>query len=106
MASDPAELGRRLREGDRSAAPAALNAIENRADREAARELLAELSPAALGTFLAAIPQPMALGEVELDDDSTVVGFLCEPLALDGAEVPALRARHRAAEARGRAGRR
>ncbi len=29
------------------------------------------LSPAALGTFLAAIPQPMALGEVELDDGRT-----------------------------------
>jgi len=44
-----------------------------------------ELAPAALGTFLAAIPQPMALGEVELDDGTTVVGFLCEPLALEGA---------------------
>jgi allophanate hydrolase len=44
------------------------------------------LSPAALGTFLAAIPKPMALGEVELDDDRTVVGFLCEPLALEDAE--------------------
>jgi allophanate hydrolase len=44
-----------------------------------------ELSPAALGTFLAAIPQPMALGEVKLDDGTTVVGFLCEPLALEGA---------------------
>jgi LAO/AO transport system kinase len=49
MATDPSELGRRLREGDRSAAPAALNVIENRADREATRALLAELSPAALG---------------------------------------------------------
>src|SRR5215217_7080214 len=49
MASDPAELGRRLREGDRSAAPAALNVIENRADRDATRTLLAEVSPAALG---------------------------------------------------------
>src|SRR3712207_6185364 len=47
--SDPAELGRRLREGDRSAAPAALNVIENRADREATAMLLAELSPAELG---------------------------------------------------------
>jgi len=46
---DPAELGRRLREGDRSAAPAALNVIENRADRDATRALLAEVSPAALG---------------------------------------------------------
>jgi allophanate hydrolase len=44
------------------------------------------LSAAALGTFLAAIPQPMALGEVELDDGRTVVGFLCEPIALEGAE--------------------
>jgi LAO/AO transport system kinase len=49
MATDPAELGRRLREGDRSAAAAALNVIENRADREAPRALLTELSPAALG---------------------------------------------------------
>jgi GTPase len=49
MAADPSELGRRLREGDRSAAPAALNVIENRADREATRALLAEVSPAALG---------------------------------------------------------
>src|SRR5687767_13409136 len=50
-AADPAELGRRLREGDRSAAPAALNLIEDRspAGREAAAALLAELSPAALG---------------------------------------------------------
>ncbi len=45
------ELGRRLREGDRSAAPAALNLIEDRSPggREAAAELLAEVSPAALG---------------------------------------------------------
>jgi LAO/AO transport system kinase len=49
MAADPSELGRRLREGDRAAAPAALNAIENRADRDGARALLAEVSPAALG---------------------------------------------------------
>jgi LAO/AO transport system kinase len=49
MATDPAELGRRLREGDRSAAPAALNVIENRADRDAAAALLAQVSPAELG---------------------------------------------------------
>jgi LAO/AO transport system kinase len=50
-AGDPAELGRRLREGDRSAAPAALNAIEDRSagGRERARALLAEVAPAALG---------------------------------------------------------
>jgi LAO/AO transport system kinase len=49
MATDPAELGRRLRDGDRSAAAAALNVIENRAERDDTRALLAELSPAALG---------------------------------------------------------
>src|SRR3954454_19010081 len=51
MATDPAELGRRLRERDRSAAPAALNLIEGRspAAREGASELLAQVSPAVLG---------------------------------------------------------
>ena len=48
MAS-PAELGRRLRERDRSAAPDALNLIESRGRREDAAALLAEVSPAALG---------------------------------------------------------
>jgi LAO/AO transport system kinase len=44
-------LGRRLRSGDRSAGPAALNLIEDRTPRgrAAAAELLAEVSPAALG---------------------------------------------------------
>src|SRR3954462_10683327 len=51
MASDPAELGRRLRERDRSAAPPALNLIEDRspAARERATALLAEVSPGKLG---------------------------------------------------------
>jgi LAO/AO transport system kinase len=49
MATDPAELGRRLRDGDRSAAAAALNVIENRAGRDATRTLLGEVSPAVLG---------------------------------------------------------
>ena len=50
-AADPVELGRRLREGDRSAAPTALNLIEDRspAGREAAAKLLAAVSPASLG---------------------------------------------------------
>ena len=34
------------------------------------------LSPAALGTFLAALPAPMALGRVTLADGTTCVGFL------------------------------
>jgi LAO/AO transport system kinase len=51
MTTDPEELGRRLREGDRSAAPPALNLIEDRspAGREATARLLAELAPGALG---------------------------------------------------------
>jgi allophanate hydrolase len=43
------------------------------------------LAPAALGSFLAALPQPMALGRVGLEDGSEVVGFTCEPVALEGA---------------------
>ncbi|HVS28766.1 MAG TPA: GTP-binding protein, partial [Solirubrobacteraceae bacterium] len=48
---DGAELGRRLRERDRSVAPAVLNLVENRtaAPREQVEELLAAVSPAALG---------------------------------------------------------
>ena len=51
MAAAGGELGRRLRERDLSAAPAALNLIESRSpkDREEAWELLTEVSPAALG---------------------------------------------------------
>jgi LAO/AO transport system kinase len=51
LSESAADLGRRLREGDRSAAPAALNLIEDRspAGRENAADLLAEVSPAKLG---------------------------------------------------------
>jgi allophanate hydrolase len=55
------------------------------ADGAAIEGELWELSPAALGTFLAALPEPMALGPVQLADGRTVVGFGCEPAALDGA---------------------
>jgi LAO/AO transport system kinase len=49
--TDARDLGRRLRERDRMAAPAALNLIEDRSprSRELAAALLSELSPAALG---------------------------------------------------------
>src|SRR5215216_3151198 len=51
MAAEPGELGRRLRERDRSAAPAALNLIEDRSPRgrERAAALLAEVAPVVLG---------------------------------------------------------
>lgn len=39
------------------------------------------LSPAALGEFLAALPQPMMLGKVELADGDWVVGFGCDAQA-------------------------
>ncbi|GGN51947.1 allophanate hydrolase [Actinoplanes campanulatus] len=44
-----------------------------------------ELPAAALGPFLAALPAPMTLGTVRLDDGSTVTGFLCENVATGGA---------------------
>ena len=48
---DGAEVGRRLREGDVSAAPAAMNLLESSApsDRSEAASLLREISPGALG---------------------------------------------------------
>lgn len=43
------------------------------------------LPKAALGPFLEALPRPMALGHVELEDGRQVVGFTCEPIGLQGA---------------------
>ena len=40
------------------------------------------LSPQALGSFLAALPAPMALGRLSLEDGTSCTGFLCEPYAL------------------------
>jgi allophanate hydrolase len=47
-------------------------------------ELVAErwlLSEAALGSFLAELPEPMLLGSVLLNDGSTAVGFACDAVA-------------------------
>ncbi|WP_457947636.1 allophanate hydrolase [Pseudarthrobacter sp. alpha12b] len=44
------------------------------------------LSPAALGAFLAALPEPMLLGSVQLSDGSTAVGFACDAVAAAGGE--------------------
>src|SRR5918911_988406 len=69
---DAAELGRRLRERDRTAAPAALNLIEDRspAARETTAALLAEVSPAALGgeapAHLVGITGPPGAGKSSL----------------------------------------
>ena len=44
------------------------------------------LPPAAFGQFVAAIPAPLGIRKVSLDDGSSVSGFLCEAHALAGAE--------------------
>jgi len=44
------------------------------------------LSPDAFGRFVAAVPRPLAIGRIELEDGSEVSGFVCEPQGFDGAE--------------------
>jgi allophanate hydrolase len=44
-----------------------------------------ELPPDGLGGLLAEVPRPLALGQVELADGSTVTGFVCTPEGLAGA---------------------
>ena len=43
------------------------------------------MDAAAFGDFVAALPQPMAIGKVELADGTLVSGFLVEPIAVEGA---------------------
>ncbi|SAL58630.1 allophanate hydrolase [Caballeronia humi] len=44
-----------------------------------------ELPSIELGSFLAGIPAPLALGKVQLADGSWQTGFVCEGIGLDGA---------------------
>jgi allophanate hydrolase len=44
------------------------------------------LDAASFGRFVAAIPQPLGIGKLDLEDGSQASGFLCEPAALGGAE--------------------
>jgi allophanate hydrolase len=44
-----------------------------------------ELTPAALGQFMQGVPAPMTIGSLVLDDGNRVLGFGCEPIALEGA---------------------
>lgn len=44
-----------------------------------------EMSVKAFGSFVDAVPPPMAIGTIELEDGTFVKGFLCEPYALAGA---------------------
>ena len=43
------------------------------------------LRPDAFGDFVDAIPAPLCIGTVELAEGTSCAGFLCEPVALDGA---------------------
>lgn len=46
------------------------------------------LSPAAFGEFVAAIPAPLGIGKIALEDGAQVSGFLCEAYALaDAPEI-------------------
>jgi allophanate hydrolase len=45
-----------------------------------------ELSHASFGAFVAAIPPPLGIGTLDLDDGSSVKGFLCEAHATRDAE--------------------
>jgi allophanate hydrolase len=44
-----------------------------------------ELPPVGFADFVAHLPSPMAIGSLQLDDGSSVPGFLCEPVAVEGA---------------------
>jgi len=44
-----------------------------------------ELTPEAFGHFVQAVPAPLAIGNIELESGKWVKGFVCEPVALDGA---------------------
>jgi allophanate hydrolase len=44
------------------------------------------LAPATFAQFVAAIPQPLGIGRIELSDGEKIQGFLCESWALEGAE--------------------
>jgi allophanate hydrolase len=43
------------------------------------------LPVAEFGGFVAGIPAPLGIGKVELEDGTWCCGFICEPVALDGA---------------------
>jgi allophanate hydrolase len=43
------------------------------------------LDEAAFGSLVAEIPPPLGIGTLELEDGTSVKGFMCEPIGLDGA---------------------
>ncbi len=60
--------------------------LEHVADGGASIEVeVYALAPDAFGRFVAAVPRPLAIGRVVLEDGSEVSGFVCEPAGLAGA---------------------
>lgn len=45
-----------------------------------------EMPLSSYGAFVAAIPAPLGIGRVELEDGNWVQGFLCENYAVEGAQ--------------------
>ena len=82
------ELGARLRERDLTAAPAALNLLENRGAREEAAALLAEVAPARLGgeapAHVVGVTGPPGAGK------STLLSALARAWRADGRTVAVL----------------
>ena len=44
-----------------------------------------EMDVTSFGTFVAAVPGPLGIGTVELEDGEKVKGFICEGYAVEGA---------------------
>lgn len=66
--------------------PAKPGLVRVAAGRGAAIELeIWSLPSAAWARFVAAIPPPLGLGTIQLADKTDVKGFICEPIAIDGA---------------------
>ena len=88
-------LGARLRRAGRTAADYRLHALNGTTPEKPGLVRVVEggaaieievwrMSTTAFGRFVAAVPPPMAIGTLKLDDGSMVKGFLCEPAALAG----------------------
>ncbi|CAZ90272.1 Allophanate hydrolase [Thiomonas arsenitoxydans] len=45
-----------------------------------------ELPATAFGSFVAGIPAPLGIGSVQLEDGSSVAGFICEGIGIEGAK--------------------
>ena len=45
-----------------------------------------QLSAEGFGTFVAAVPPPLVIGTLDLEDGSSVKGFLCEPYVIPDAQ--------------------